>query len=112
MHERPSSPQPQSSRSIGLPVSFSQMAVLFRCRQAVLERQRDTSNALREDVVVAGGGVVVGDDGRHVKGERPQVVDTAANLPHTREASFRSANCPRAIYFLDSAANTCPASSS
>lgn len=34
---------------------------------------------LREEVVVTGGGVVLGDDGGHIEGERPQIEDAAAH---------------------------------
>src|SRR5438132_8310451 len=46
---------------------------------------------LRKDVVVAGGRVVVSDDGLHVEGERAQVVDAAANPLAVAAATFARA---------------------
>src|SRR5438105_1045464 len=50
-----------------------------RPRRPMTKGRRGRLPALRKDVVVASGSVVVLDDGRDVEGERPEVINAAAH---------------------------------
>ena len=72
-----------------MPLLIRLFSVLLHTSALRPRRRGGRTLRLREDVVVAGGGVVVGDHGRQVEGKRPIVVDSTPREKTRRPACLQ-----------------------